>query len=53
MQNIVGDEFSKVQVESNAFTQEYQEVITIMSGLCSVITSNSRTDSKDKKVKIE
>lgn len=39
--------------QESPYQIEYSEVINIMSRLCSIIANNSKTETKDKKVKIE
>ena len=53
MDNIVGAETNDNDNESCAYVTEYEDVINIMSRLCSVISHNSKTENKDKKVKVE
>ena len=61
MQNIIGSSTTGQRDEESKqnkgdiipYTEEYQEVINHMSRLCSLIAQNNRTESKDKKVKIE
>ena len=53
MDNIVGTEEDGSDVECCAYVTEYEDIINIMSRLCSVISHNSKTENKDKKVKVE
>ena len=46
MQNIEAE-------DEQGYTAEYQEVINQMSRLCAVIAMNNKTESKEKKVKVE
>jgi hypothetical protein len=48
MDNIVGGEEI-----SSSYVGDYNQVINIMSRLCSTITHNAKSENKDKKIKIE
>ncbi len=49
MQNIEGD----LEQQESGYQAEYFEVINEISRLCQIITHNSKTENKEKKLKIE